>query len=430
MTEGEEEYNMQKHMQIGRARVAGRAGACLIAAFILAAAPPFETGIKAVYGAESSVIETLNVTVKTTFGEQEEIPEPEIQVTGTGCTQGDIQFGTDYDKWKPGKAVKVDITVYADSGKVFPVSLNRSKCKVSGAEFVSAKALDDTTLQVRINYRPVTVLGNTDKAGWSSSKRRAIWKEVPNAPGYSVVLYGNDKVVKRLTVEDATSVSLAEYMEDVDKTYYYEVKAIPITADQKKYLKEGEFVTSTEQELDWEDWNEDTGSSGNSGPGGGTGDGGAIKGNNYVLPDGRTETNTWKKISNQWDYFDQNGNMARGWQYVNGFWYYMDGNGIMQTGWINPSGDSWFYLNPNGDMLTGWFQPNPSEWYYMDASGYMQRGWIQVNDKQYYMGQDGRMQIGWIQVDGVWYYLNSDGSKAVNTVVDGRTLGPNGEEIR
>ena len=75
-------------------------------------------------------------------------------------------------------------------------------------------------------------------------------------------------------------------MEDVDKTYYYEVKAIPITADQKKYLKEGEFVTSTEQELDWEDWNEDTGSSGNSGPGGGTGDGGAIKGNNYVLPDG------------------------------------------------------------------------------------------------------------------------------------------------
>ena len=66
----------------------------------------------------------------------------------------------------------------------------------------------------------------------------------------------------------------------------------------------------------------------------------------------------------------------------------------------------------------------------MDASGYMQRGWIQVNDKQYYMGQDGRMQIGWIQVDGVWYYLNSDGSKAVNTVVDGRTLGPNGEEIR
>lgn len=401
-----------------------------MAALVLAAAPPFGGEIKAVYGAESSVIETLNVSVKTTFGEQEEIPVPEIQVTGNGCTQGDIQYGTDYDKWKPGKAVKIDITVHANSGKVFPVSLNRSKCKVSGAEFISAKALDDTTLQVRINYRPVTVLGNTEKAGWSSSKRRAIWKKVPDAPGYSVVLYGNDKVVKRLTVEGETSVSLAQYMEDVDKTYYYEVKAIPITADQKKYLKEGEFVTSTEQELDWEDWNENTSSSDSSGPGGGPGDGGAIKGNNYVLPDGRTETNTWKKISNQWYYFDQNGNMARGWQNVNGFWYYMDANGIMQTGWVNPSGDSWFYLNPNGDMLTGWFHPNPNDWYYMDASGYMQRGWIQVNDKQYYMGQDGKMMTGWIQVEGQWYYLNSDGSKAVNTVVDGRTLGPNGEEIR
>ena len=39
-------------------------------------------------------------------------------------------------------------------------------------------------------------------------------------------------------------------MTDPDKIYYYQVKAVPVTAEQKKYLKEGEFVTSQEQDID------------------------------------------------------------------------------------------------------------------------------------------------------------------------------------
>lgn len=93
-----------------------------------------------VQAAESSVIEKVTVTFKDNFGEPEEIPEPEITVSGSGCSLGDIQFRTDYDKWKPGKKVRVEITVIADGGKLFPASLNRSQCKVSGADFVSAKA--------------------------------------------------------------------------------------------------------------------------------------------------------------------------------------------------------------------------------------------------------------------------------------------------
>lgn len=428
---------IQNHTGTARKK-AMQAGVCLTAVFFLAAA---QCG--AGYGAtDSSVIESLSIAFKTTYGEPEEIPDPEISLKGTGCSLGDIQFRTDYDKWKPGRKVRVEITVNADEGKVFPVSLSRSKCKVSGANFVSAKALDDDSLQVKVDYMPATVLGVTSKAGWSASKKRAVWKEVDYAPGYSVVLYGNDKVVKRLTVEGTNSVNLAEYMEDVDKTYYYEVKAIPVTSDQKKYLKEGDFVTSTDQELDWEDLANSSSTSsspggrgtsggpGTGGPGNGAGDGGAIKGNNYILPDGKKETNTWKKISNQWYYFNQNGDMARGWQNVNGFWYYMDVNGIMQNGWVNPSGDSWFYLNENGDMATGWIHPHPSEWYYLDGSGYMQRGWVLVNNKWYYMNESGRMQTGWTQVGDKWYYLNNDGSMEANTTVNGRTLGPDGAEIR
>lgn len=353
----------------------------------------------AAYGAESSVIEKVTVKFKTTYGEQEEIPEPEITVSGTGCSLGDVQFRTDYDNWKPGKKVRVEITVNADDGKHFPTSLNRSECKVSGAEFVSARALDDTTLQVKADYKPVMVLGNTERAGWSSdTSKKAVWKAVQYAPGYALTLYGDNKVIKRMTVE-TNSAYLSEYMDDIDKTYYYEVKAVPVTSDQKKYLKEGEFVTSTDQEFDWEDFEEQQPSTG------GAGDGGSLKGDSYVMPDGSKERNIWKKVSGKWYYFDANGNRTRGWMNTGGVWYYMDQNGVMCTDWVNDQG-TWYYLGPDGAMRTGWQQPEPGTWYYLRENGAMQTGWL--NDR------------------GTWYYLRENGVMAVNTTVDGWNIGWNG----
>lgn len=388
------------------------------------------------YGAEdSSIIESLSVSFKTTYGEQEEIPEPEITVSGTGCTMGDYQYRTDYEKWKPGKKVRVEITVHADEGKYFPSSINRSKCKVSGAEFVSAKALDGTTMQVKADYKPVTVLGDTTEAGWSSSKKRAVWKSVEHAPGYMVNLYGDNKVVKRLTVE-TNSVNLTEYMDDIDKTYYYEVKAVPVTSDQKKYLKEGNFVTSSDQEFDWDDFQTNSGSSsgtspGTSSAGPGTGPGGSSPGSSYgngssssvvtagtggsggtyTSPTAGGPRNMWRQTGGQWSYFDGAGNMVKGWlQYggSSGPWYYLDQNGIMSTGWVQVGG-SWFYLGEDGRMQTGWIQPVPNTWYYTDQNGYMQTGWIQVGGKS--------------------YYLDSSGAMAANRVVDGRQLGPDGAVV-
>ena len=202
-------------------------------------------------GSESSVIEKASVSLKTTYGESGDIPEPEITVDVKGGSLEDIQYRTDHDRWEPGKKVRIEITVQADEGKYFPVSLNRSQCKVSGGEFVSARSLDDKRLQIKVDYKPVTVLGETERAGWfRNSKKRATWKSVKYAPGYSLVLYGDDKVVKRMNVE-TNSADLSDFMKDMDKTYYYEVKAVPVTSEEKKYLKEGQFVTSTSQEFDW-----------------------------------------------------------------------------------------------------------------------------------------------------------------------------------
>lgn len=356
------------------------------------------------YGAQSSVIESVNVTFKTVYGEPEEISVPEITVSGNSCFLEDVQYRTDYDNWKPGRKVRVEVTVAAEDGKYFPATLNRSKCKVTGADFVSARSLDDSSLQVKADYRPVTVLGDTQKAGWSStSKKKAVWKSVEYAPGYTLTLYGDNKVVKRMTVE-SNSVNLADYMTDMDKTYYYEVKAVPVTSDEKKYLKEGQYVTSTDQEFDWEDYEKEEKRSQEPG------DGGSFKGDNYVMPDGSKAVDTWKMVSGKWYYFDGSGNRVKGWLYTGGRWYYMDQNGAMCTGWISPGDGFWYYLGENGDMLTGWIQPIPGTWYYL--------------------GTDGRMQTGWLNDNGTWYYLDSSGSMAVNRTVDGWNIGPDGKASR
>ena len=174
-----------------RASLPRRICACLaLAACLLtagAASRPVYT-----HAAESSVIETVSITFKSAYGEPEEIIDPVITAGSGNYSLGDIQYRTEYEKWKPGKKIRVEITLTAADGKYFPVSIGRSKCKINGAEYVSAKALDNTTLQVKADYRPVTVLGTTEKAGWSSrSKKKASWKAVSDAPGYTLTLYGD-----------------------------------------------------------------------------------------------------------------------------------------------------------------------------------------------------------------------------------------------
>ena len=78
-------------------------------------------------------------------------------------------------------------------------------------------------------------------------------------------------------------------------------------------------------------------------------------------------------------------------------------NADATEGW-NKTGDTWTYVK-DGKQVTGWVQDD-NKWYYLDNSGAMKTGWVQSGDK--------------------WYYLNNDGSMAVNTTVNGYTVGEDG----
>ena len=74
----------------------------------------------------------------------------------------------------------------------------------------------------------------------------------------------------------------------------------------------------------------------------------------------------------------------------------------------------------------GWVQDHSGSWQYM-KDGKAVTGWLYDDKKWYWLDKNGRMfASGWKQISGKWYYFYSDGSMAVNTTIDGYTIGPDG----
>ena len=343
---------------------------CLISAVLIAV---LLSGIAAtrIHAAESVVIRSLNLKFTSQFGDQE-ILMPEISTTTADVSVQDTLWKRDIDKWKAAKQERVSV-ILTSSNMIFAETYNRSACKITGAKFVSAKALDNHTLEVKVDYTPVVKLGNTARAGWADSKKtKAVWDKVEFATGYQVALYADDKLKKRLSVETNTA-DLSGLM-DKNAVYYYEVKAIGFTADDRKYLKEGDYITSQDITMEYE---------------GSTS--GTWKGSTYVEEDGGKPRNSWKQILNDWYYFDDNGVRRTGWVQTGIRWYYLNpADGKLLTGWQFVNG-KWYFLNPTGgEMMTGWIQPQPGIWYYMNGDGSMASS---TNIGGYQIGADGR----WIQ---------------------------------
>ena len=137
----------------------------------------------------------------------------------------------------------------------------------------------------------------------------------------------------------------------------------------------------------------------------------------------------WKKVDNQWYYYDSKGNKTTGWQKVEGLWYYMNANGVMLTGWQLING-KYYYLTSSGAMATGWILLNGT-WYYLDSSGAMLTGFQKINGKTYYLKEDSGAMVtglqvingkeyrfdssgaalsGWQKISGKWYYMDTNGA--------------------
>ena len=75
----------------------------------------------------------------------------------------------------------------------------------------------------------------------------------------------------------------------------------------------------------------------------------------------------------------------------------------------------------------GWQQNDSGQWSYY-RNGEPVKGWLSDDQKWYWLDRATGMMFagGWKQIDGKWYYFYTDGTMAVNTTIDGYTIGSDG----
>lgn len=132
----------------------------------------------------------------------------------------------------------------------------------------------------------------------------------------------------------------------------------------------------------------------------------------------------WVSSKGHWYFYNKSGSVSTGWLKSGNQWYYMDNAGVMKTGWLNYGGKRYFF-DSSGAMKTSWIYTG-GKWYYFNPSGAMQTGWVYDLNKWYYLDASGAMQTGWLNYGGKLYYLYPSGSMAVNTTINGVTIGADG----
>ena len=168
-------------------------------------------------------------------------------------------------------------------------------------------------------------------------------------------------------------------------------------------------------------------------------------GNYYVGSDGAAIVNSWKQIEAEgrkfWAYFDNKGKVVRNsWKKISDIWYYFDDEGHMATGWVDNNN---YYLGENGAMYTGWHKlmppdqnsdsnrpaspddqglDNDKKRYYFGSNGkkYVPSssfGEKKIGENKYAFDSSGAMVVGWVNVvdttnDTItdYRYYNSDGT--------------------
>ena len=75
----------------------------------------------------------------------------------------------------------------------------------------------------------------------------------------------------------------------------------------------------------------------------------------------------------------------------------------------------------------GWQQNDSGQWSYY-RNGKPVKGLLSDDQKWYWLDKTTGMMFagGWKQIDGMWYYFYTDGTMAVNTTIDGYTIGSDG----
>ena len=328
-----------------------------------------------------------------------------------------------------GDKVKVKLLIVPTDPEYyrFNGTYSSSSIKVSGGTFVSC-SVKNGELSLTFTLPPIT--GNLEApydASWKNASAssgtsagpgsssssgngkisvknigKAVWTAPENTSGYyDVSLYRGSSLVHKFTDIKGKTVDCYPYMTKKG-TYYFKVRTVPHTEENKKYAKPSEWVESDEFYLEAEYVSDGTGQE-----------------------VGSTQTVGWVKAGDIWYYRYPDGNLKKnGWEKISGKWYLFDKDGKMLTGKQTIQSGT-YYMAPSGEMLTGW-QKVENVWYFFnnqegaDTEGMMyQNAWLTEPDgKTYYLNDKGIMTTGWAKIGEFWYHFDQSGLLSRNTVID------------
>ncbi|NAS19007.1 hypothetical protein GND98_014290 [Clostridium butyricum] len=104
---------------------------------------------------------------------------------------------------------------------------------------------------------------------------------------------------------------------------------------------------------------------------------------------------------------------------------YTPGNCYADSSHWQKIGGHWTCANEDFHQpyCNAWVNTN-SKWYYVDKNGYMVTdAWV----GDCYVDSSGVRKTGWVQQGENWFYFYTNGTKAINTTIDGFTLGVDGK---
>ena len=295
----------------------------------------------------------------------------------------------------------------------FKGGYHSSNVKITGGVFKSA-SISNKKLVVTLDLNPLKgQFEAPEEVFWNSGGYgRARWRtsDTDTTHQFEAALYrGNTQVHKVETT--GNGYNFFPYM---TKAGTYSFRVIPRNADEEKYGKKSEWVSSDEIYLPQEDVSDGSNSITDTTPSGGNLNVGWIQSGNlwyFRYPDGTCPKDEWLSWNGKWYLFDLNGWMLTGWQVRNGQTYYLDESGAMLTGWVR-AGNAYYYLNPTPDDYEGIL---------------VKKNWVIADGNIYYMNEDGARVEGWYPVDGNWFYFYpGTGIRAANTWVDGFYLDAEG----
>jgi YHS domain-containing protein len=151
-----------------------------------------------------------------------------------------------------------------------------------------------------------------------------------------------------------------------------------------------------------------------------------VKGHLYYYTS-KGKSTGWQTIKGKKYYFASTGAMATGLQTIGGKKYYFASTGAMTTGLQTISGKKYYFAS-TGAMATG-LQTISGKKYYFASTGAMATGLQTIAGYKYYFGSSGVMATGWQSIAGKQYYFYSTGKMAVNTTINGKTVGSDGAVV-